>query len=330
MAACVFAFCFLCGCKTYERTEFFALDTFITLTVEKTGGDVLKKAENLVKGYEDKFSVTKETSEIYRLNAEKSLTVFEDTADLIKNALALCEQTGGALDITVYPLVKAWGFTTGENKVPSSEELSAVLPLVNYRNVAVNGNTVTLNSGMLMDLGAVAKGFITDKLIDLLKENGIESGTVSLGGNVYALGKNDGKDFSIGIVSPFGDGTFCGIRVSDKAVITSGQYQRFFEKDGKTYGHIIDPLTGTPVENEFASVTVIGDNGLLCDALSTALFVMGKDKATEFYRERADFGFIFILKDGSVTISEDIADCFSLADGHKDGKVTVIYKDDKN
>ena len=319
----------LCGCTRYERTEFFALDTFVTITAEKPNGDVLKKAEKLVKDYEDKLSVTKDGSEIKRLNESGTLTLSEEVAALVKLSLSACERTDGALDITVYPLVKAWGFTVGDKKVPSSEELSSLLPLVGYENVTVTGNVCTLENGTELDLGAVAKGYITDKLAELLKENDVKNALISLGGNVYVAGKYGGRDWNVGIKSPFGDGkAFCGVKLSDKAVVTSGQYQRFFEENGKVYGHIIDPATGVPVDNEFSSVTVIGENGFWCDALSTALFVMGKDKALEFYGEHGDFDFIFIMKDGSVAISEGIKDAFSLAD--ENTPLTVIKRNDKN
>ena len=315
------------GCNTaYQIAEFTAMDTYVALQVEKNdNGEILRKAQDLIKNIENKFSVTLPSSEISVLNISGEITASEETLEIINLSKLYSEKTGGAIDITVYPIVKAWGFTTGTHKILSQDDLNSLLPNVGYEKINIINDKIVIPEGTQIDLGAIAKGYATDKLIDLFHNYGITSATISLGGNVYALGKKNGKNWKVAISSPFDSGEiYCAIEVSDKAVITSGQYQRFFIEDDKSYGHIIDPETGFPVDNEFASVTVIGENATECDALSTALFVMGKEKAIDYYERERSFDFVFILKDGSVVISQGINDSFELSKVYCESTITVI------
>ena len=235
-----------------------------------------------------------------------------DTAALLDRALQLCRRTDGALDVTIYPVVRAWGFTTGGSRVPDRAELDGLLERVDYARVSLSGSTLTLPEGMELDLGAVAKGYTGDVLMDLLEEAGVTSAIVELGGNVQALGsKPDGSPWRVAVQAPEG-GYAAALEIVDKAVVTSGGYQRFFEQDGEIYWHIIDPAAGQPARSGLASVTIVAEEGTLCDGLSTALFVMGADRAAEFWRETGDFDFVLLDEEGGVTITEGLEDSFSL------------------
>ncbi len=307
-----------------QTAEIFAMDTVMDLTVYGDAS-VLKSAKEIITDLEHKFSVTDESSDIYRLNKEKQAVVSSDTLDLIRFAKDISERTGGALDITVYPIVKAWGFTTGEYRIPSADELHSLLSAVDYKKVQTDGSTVTLPDDSMLDLGSVAKGYTGDRLIDHFRANGITSAIVSLGGNVQTLGaKPDGSLWRVGIADPFGGDYAGALRVQDKCVITSGSYQRFFEEGGVRYHHIIDPSTGSPAAGGFISVTVIGEKGALCDAFSTALFVMGKDKAFDFCKKNSDFDALFIDEDGHIYITPGIADAFTPSGNYTNADITVI------
>lgn len=302
------------------------MDTEMELTIY--GNEtILEKAENLISELEGKFSTTTAESDIYHLNHNGGGAVSSDTYTLLQTALMLCERTNGALDISVYPVVQAWGFTTGENRVPSESELTELLSLVDYKAIHLEDNkNVTLAPDMQIDLGSVAKGYTGNRLAELLSENGVNSAVLNLGGNVHALGiKPDGSAWRIGVADPADNDYAAVVEVVDKAVVTSGGYERFFEQDGIRYHHIIDPSTGYPADNNLLSVTVIGDDGLVCDALSTALFVMGMDRAEDFWKESDDFEAIFITSDG-ISITEGIEDTFSPLGNYQDSKVTVLRR----
>ena len=315
-----------CDEKKPNTATVFAMDTVMELTVY---GDesLLSGAEALILSTERKLSVTGPASEIYALNKSGAREVSPDTAELIRRALGLCAETDGALDITVYPIVRAWGFTTGEYRVPTDGELAALLELVDHRAVKISGSTVTLPAGAMLDLGAVAKGYTSDLLAAYLRENGVKSAILNLGGNVLALGtKPDGKPWRVGIADPSGDGNAAILSLSDKAVITSGGYQRYFEQDGVIYRHIIDPATGYPVDNGLASVTIIGDEGLVCDALSTALYVMGYEEAVEYWKDHPGFDAVFITSDGLLHITEGLDGSFAASGGYKEKTTEVIRR----
>lgn len=313
---------------TPNETILFAMDTVMTLTVY---GDeaLLSAAAERINGLEAELSVTNEDSEIYALNQAGSGTVSEDAAALLGQALALCGRTGGALDLSIYPVVRAWGFTTGEYGVPADDVLSGLLAHVDYTKIAFDEATgqVSLEPGMEIDLGSVAKGYTSDQLITLFQENGVTSALVNLGGNVQALGsKPDGSPWRIAVQDPLGDGYIGVLDVVDQAVITSGGYERYFEEDGQTYWHIIDPATGAPARSGLISVTIVGDSGLLCDGLSTALFVKGYEDAVDFWRETGDFEMILVLEDGQIALTEGLEDQFSPANPSAE-EVLVIRHD---
>lgn len=314
------------------RTEVMAMDTIMTLTVynqpAEDGMEILSKAIARIENLENLLSVTDPDSEIYQANHSGggSVSLSDPVRDLLEAALALCDETGGALDVTVYPAVRAWGFTTGDYRVPDEAELSALTERIDYTRVSLDGGSLTLPDGMELDLGAVAKGYTGDLLMSLFREEGVTSAIVELGGNVQALGaKPDGSPWRVALQAP--EGGYAGIlEITDKAVVTSGGYQRYFEQDGETYIHIIDPDTGHPARPGLASVTIVADSGLRGDGLSTALFVMGREKAEEFWRAHPDFDFILLCEDGTAAITEGLEDCFSLYGDWQDRPLEIIRK----
>lgn len=311
-----------------EERTFFAMDTVMTLRLYQGGDEAaLDQAEARVKGLEALWSVTDEDSEIYVLNRDGSAELSPETAGLLDTALDLCERTGGALDISTYPALRAWGFTTGEYSVPGEEAIAALLPLVDYTKVGLDGTRASLPDGMEIDLGSVAKGYAGDALAALLRENGVTSAMLDLGGNIQAVGtRPDGSPWRVGVRSPDGEGTIGIVQVENQAVVTSGGYERYFEEGGVRYWHILDPQTGTPARSGLASVTVVGDSGILCDGLSTALFVMGLEDALEHWRQYRDFEAIFIFEDGSVTITAGLEDTFALSQNDRALDVARIFR----
>lgn len=331
---------FLAGCAgigkidTKEfKTGFFAMDTYISLTVYGENGDTaLGDAQRKVEELEALWSVTDENSDIYTLNSSggETTAVSNETGDLLKFALSMSAETDGALDPTIYPVLLAWGFTTGENRIPKEDELQAILRDVGYERIKIDGNEVTVPEGMKLDMGAVGKGYTGDVLTGILKEAGITSALLDLGGNVQVIGtKPDGSRWRLGLRNPFDAKEYLGvIEIADAAVVTSGSYERYFiGEDGKRYGHIIDPATGYPAESGLASVTIVAKEGKLCDALSTSLFIMGKEKAEAYWREHGGFDMILVTEEGELYITEGIADAFSLGRGYRDMEVYVVGKD---
>lgn len=297
-----------------ERT-FFAMDTVMTLRLYEGGDEaLLDQAEARVWELEAQLSVTDPDSEIYALDHEGRAALSPDAAALLAQALDLCRRTSGALDISIYPVLRTWGFTTGEYSVPSQEAVAALLPLVDYTRVALDGSQASLPGGMEIDLGSVAKGYTGDRLAALLTEHGVASALLDLGGNIQAVGaKPDGSPWRVGIRDPEGEGNLGVVEVAGQAVVTSGGYERYFDRDGVRYWHILDPETGAPARSGLTSVTIVGDSGLVCDGLSTALFVMGLDGALDHWRQHRDFEAVFVSEDGSVTITPGLEAAFTLS-----------------
>ncbi len=325
----------LAGCGLSETTmntsTIFAMDTIMELEVSGHK-EVMSSAEEMIRTLEKELSVTDENSEISALNRDGEAVLTSDVSDIMEGALSICNRTEGALDISIYPVLKSWGFTTGEYRVPSDEEIESHLDYVDYGRISFDkeSNRVTIDDGMQVDLGSVAKGYTSTAVCNYLKEQGVTSALINLGGNVQCVGsKPNGDDWKVAVKSPFEDsasGMFGVLEVSDMAVITSGGYERYFEEDGETYWHILDPKTGKPVKNGIVSVTIIGEDGLVCDGLSTALFVKGLDEAVDFYKASDDFEAVFITEDGQAYVTEGVADDFTLTSEYYDAPVHVISR----
>ena len=328
-AALIFSLASCAPDEQKKNVTFTAMDTVVTLTAWGDGAnDALAEAREIISALEGELSVTDPESAVARANGGETVTLGKDAAALLRLALGKCGATGGALDVTVYPLVRAWGFTTGENRVPEQSEIDALLSLVGSEHVRLGEDgTLSLEGGAMIDFGAVAKGYVSDLVCAALRERGVEAAIVNLGGNVQTVGKKpDGKRWEIGIASPDGEGSACVVSTDGGAIVTSGSYQRYFEEDGRRYCHIIDPATGYPVDNGLLSVTVIGESGFECDALSTALFVLGRDGAIAYWREHGGFDMILIDESG-VSATAGIAPDVELAGGYADGELTVVGAD---
>jgi thiamine biosynthesis lipoprotein len=249
-------------------------------------------------------------------------------ADLLAQGLALCQLTDGALDLTACSAVQAWGFLSGEYRVPEQDELDALAASIDYTAVEQDGTKARLPAGMTLDLGSVAKGYTGDLLTQLLMARGVTSAILDLGhSSIQAVGtKPDGSPWRVGLQDPDGEDYLAVVTLQDQAMGTSGGYQRYFESDGVRYWHIIDPQTAAPARSGLASVTVIGPSGLICDGLSTALFVMGQEKGAAFWRNHPelDIQVIFISENGDIAITSGLSGVFSLATGYESREVTIL------
>lgn len=304
--------------------DIFAMDTYMTVTAY---GDkcteAVQAAVDEINRLDDLWSVGNSESEISILNENGSVILSDETYTVVKEALELYDSTGGLFDITVYPLMVEWGFTTEDYKVPTDDKIKELLKLTGIDKITLDDEThqITLQTGTQIDLGGIAKGYTSAKIMDIFSEYGIVSGLVSLGGNVQLYGtKVDGSDWRVGVENPdntikaLSTSDYIGVvQISDKALITSGGYQRYFvDENGEKHHHIIDPRTGSPSNSGLISVTIVSDDGLLADGLSTSLFIMGKDDAISYWHEHSDqFDFILVDSEGKIYVSKGIESNFS-------------------
>lgn len=333
ISAMLSALLFLTGCSAESSPEpvqgtFFAMDTVMDFTIYGESG-LIDQSESLIASLESLVSVTDADSELYAINQTGSGMLTEEASSLMEQALEICRRTDGALDLSIYPIVRAWGFTTGSYQVPDEETIQALLPLVDYTKIQYDAATgvVTLPEGMEIDLGSVAKGYAGQLAAQMLRNSGVQSALLNLGGNVQTVGaKPDGSPWQIGIKDPQGEDAMMVLSVEDQAVVTSGGYERYFEQDGQTYWHIMDPSTGHPADSGLISVTIVGDEGVICDGLSTALFVMGLEKAADLWAQSGDFEAVFVTASGEVYITEGLQDRFALTEQYADTPVSVIER----
>ena len=311
-----------------QTREVFAMDTYMTLKAYgKNAGKALDASVKEIERIENLVSTGKKTSEIARINQNGSGKVSEDTMKLILRSRELYEDTDGAFDITVYPVMEAWGFTTEKYRIPGKTELQKLLANMDADKIICDEKkgTVKLDQkGMKIDLGGIAKGYTSGRVMEIMKKYGVKNAVISLGCNVQTLNsKPDGSAWQIAVEDPQDKSSYIGVlSLRNQAAITSGGYERYFEKNGKKYHHIIDPATGKPSEKDLKSVTIISKNGTLSDTLSTTLFVMGKDKAISYWKEHSkEFNMILVDENNKVYISQGIKDHFS-----SDSDFTVIKK----
>lgn len=303
-----------------ESATIFAMDTVMELTVYgDKAEEALTQAKAELNRLEGLWSAQKEGTDLFRANHAHgaAVSIAEDTAELLEDALRLAAETEGAFDPTIYPVMEAWGFADGAYRVPSEEERANLLEKVNYSAVGLEGDRLTVPDGMKLDLGGVGKGAAGDSLVRLWQELGVESGLMNLGGNVYCYGpKRDGGDWTVLIRSPeSADSYLAAVTGTDMAVVTSGGYLRNFEQDGTIYHHIMDPKTAAPADSGLTSVTIIGEKGALCDALSTAVYVMGLERATDFWQGRRDFEMVLFSADGALYYTAGLEGRITVAEG---------------
>src|SRR6056297_32619 len=307
----------------------FALGT--TCSVQLYGSqykDKLVPALEIATEIEDKMSAHTEDSEVAEINrkaGEEPVEVSEETFNLIARAKEFSAIGNGVFDLTVGPLVELWDIGSGEETVPAAEEIQAALQKVSYKYVEllensdkVQGPEVYLQQpGMRLDLGAIAKGYAADRIVEYLKSEGVEYGIVNLGGNVYAFGeKHNNSVWKIGIQSPEDSrGNYLGVvELVDKAVVTSGKYERYFTEDGVRYHHILDTEDGFPIEKDLASVSIISADATEADALSTLVFGLGLEKGLEFTEQRPGVDSILVTEDNTVFTTSGLRTSFELTD----------------
>ena len=299
------------SCSQVKTTDSFtAMNTFMAVSVYSSSGKkgraVCDELQSKVCELEGVLSTTLSTSDVYKLNHNKSLNapVNPELSELLDFSGKMFGLSGGAFNPALYPVIREWGFTTEEYKVPSSERVQELLLNTDFSEVECDISGVKLKEGMELDFGAVGKGYAADNAVAILKKNGIKSALLDFGGNIQTVGKKpDGSLWRVGIKNPWEGGAAAALSVESKAVVTSGGYERYFEKDGVRYIHIFDPETGCPSLSDLESVTIVCESGKYADALSTALFVMGKDDAVSFYNATGDFDFILITKNHSLIYS---------------------------
>lgn len=298
------------GCENKEKIvtdSGFYLDTDCSVSIydiEKSKGQkLIDKSFKLCKNYENKMSKTIQESDIYKINHNngKFVTVDKDTLEVIKLGLRVSRESNGVFDITVGALTDLWDFQTDKPKLPNSKKIKEAVATVGYKSVIIDGNKVKVkNPKTKLDLGAVAKGYISGKMAEQLKSEGVEHALINLGGNVVTIGsKVDGSVWKIGIREPKKDASkvIGAISVKEKVVITSGVYERMFKLGGKRYHHILNPKTGYPIDSNLIGVTLITsiDNAGECDAYSTTCLLLGKDRGAEFIKKhRREYEVMFM------------------------------------
>lgn len=302
----------------------FALGT--TCSVKLFGSeyrDRLKPSLEIAKTVEERMSVNLEDSEISRINraaGNLAVSVSDETFGLLERAVEFAEMGQGAFDPTIGPLVSLWDIGSGDESVPEPEAIKEALGLVNFRLVRLekSGDKVFLEkSGMTLDLGAIAKGYAADLMVDYLRARKVPAGIVNLGGNVYAFGRKPaGGPWKIGIQSPYDDrGTYIGIaEIDEGAVVTSGKYERFFIENGIRYHHILSTQNGYPVENGLASVTIISSDATAADALSTLIFTKGLEKGLKLAESLENVEAVIITEEKKVFTTSGIRESFRLTD----------------
>lgn len=325
LAGMISLFLFVSGCgfmQAYQEIQFFAMDTLMQVELSGKKSDI-EQIRKIVEDLEDDVSVTDVQSELYQINHRtvSAIELSKPIARLLNEELAITETTNGALNPALYPISCAWGFTTDHKRVPSAEELAALLPKTDWRQIQLSNQNLTLPDGMELDFGATAKGFASDLCADYLREQGIKHALLNFGGNTYTIGTNKkGEYWKIGIRDPWDEtaqGMIGVLESTNEAVITSGSYERYFEQDGVRYHHIMDGTTGLPVRTGLVSVTIVCESGVKADGLSTALFVMGLDQASNYWRQYKGFEAIFVTEDGKQYYTEGLENRYHPTQGQK-------------
>lgn len=290
-------------------------DTICQITVynmenmsQTKANDVIDDAFDLCSTYEDMLSKTKEGSDIYKINHAEGQPVVcsDETINVIKKGMEFGDLSDGKFDITIGTVSDLWDFHSSEPKIPDDEAIKETLKAVDYKQIHIDGNTVTMgNPKGEIDLGGIAKGYIGDKVAENLKKKGVTSAIISLGGNIVVIGDKAGEDFNIGVEKPYSDQSEIvgSVNVTNATVVTSGIYERFFEVDGKKYHHILDVNTGYPVNSDVEGVSLVGklNHSVDCDALSTICLMLGVDKGKELIDSIDGIEAMFIDKAGNIT-----------------------------
>lgn len=295
----------------------FYFDTYIEITIyDNCNDNIVQGLEDICKKYDNLFSPSIESSDIFKINSEKKdVTISEDTAYLLSQALIFSDKTNGIIDPSINSVYVLWTFSNEladkNNPLPSNDDIKNALATVDYRNIKVDKNTVSIGEDQTINLGFIAKGYITDQIKEYLLSQGIDNALINLGGNVDCIGSPEGKDsYIIGIEKPFDSSEYyCTLMIKDKSVVTSGIYERYLYYNGKYYHHILDKNNGYPIDNNIYSVTVIGDSSTICDGLSTTLFALGTKEGLKFLKDNyPGYECMYILDDYSPVYSSGFED----------------------
>ncbi|AWZ49204.1 thiamine biosynthesis protein ApbE [Clostridiaceae bacterium 14S0207] len=299
--------------KVYKK-ESFMLGTIISLKYYGKNGDkAIDESIEKIRNIENKMSVNIASSEICKVNnnsGKEDIVIGKENLYVIEKALEYSKLTGGAFDISIEPVVKLWGIGTEKARVPKKEEIEDKLKLVNFKDILIKNNKLFLNrKGMALDLGGIAKGYAADELKKVVQKYNLERAFINLGGNLYIYGgKENGEPLNIGIQDPCAKQGeyFSVLKVKNKSVVTSGNYERYFIKNGKRYHHILDPKTGYPAEKGLISTTIISDKSIDGDALSTSTYILGLEKGRKLIESLKGIEAIFVTKDKKVYTTRGI------------------------
>ncbi|MBM7834812.1 FAD:protein FMN transferase [Clostridium sardiniense] len=292
----------------------FYFDTVVEISIYcnlSKGEYILNKSFDFCKYYEELLSKTKEGSDIYNVNNSgiNGFDVHNETLSIINRSLYYSELSHGNFDISIQPLLKLWNFKSEKKIIPVQNDIDENLELVNYKNILINKNHIKLiKNGMSIDLGGIAKGYIANKIKEYLISEGVSSGIINLGGNVLCIGKKEsGENFKIGIQKPFSErGEILGVlEICDKSVVSSGIYERFFKKEDKIYHHIINPKDGRPFESDLIQVTIVSEDSMDCDALSTIALSLGEEEGMKLINSIEGVEGLFINKNGNIRVTEN-------------------------
>lgn len=306
--------CTGCGAGKEYEAAFFAMDTYMTIKAYgRNAEEAVSEAERAVFDLENRISRTREGTDISRLNAADGSMIFL-SADTLRILTVAKELTvPGVFDVTICAVSDLWGIGSETSRVPSQAEIDGALATVGSDNLTLFANGFAqLDNGAKVDLGAIGKGFAADICVNLLREGGVKSALVYLGGNIYALGgKPDGSDWTVGIADPDGPSDYIAtIEAQDASVVTTGDYERYFMRDGVRYHHVMDPKTGAPARSGLRSVTVVHESSTVADARSTTLFVLGLEKGLEYCAENG-LEAVFITEDKEIYVTGGLRDRFT-------------------
>ncbi len=329
---CLLSTSLLTGCNTNSTNKnspitksTFMLNTIVTISLyDSTDESIIEDAFKLINDFEKIYSRTLKESELYKLNEHLlpeengAYTISNDLADILQKAYYYSVLTDGAFDLAIEPISSLWNFSTDTHTVPDSKLIEEKLPSVNYKNVHISGNKVSFdNEETGIDLGAIAKGYIADKVKVFLLERGVKSAMINLGGNVLCVGeKPDGSAFNIGIQKPFADRneTVAVMELKDMSVVSSGIYERCFTVDDKFYHHILNSKTGYPTDNNLIAVTIVSKESVVGDGLSTSVFALGLDKGLKLINSLDGVYAVFITDDYEMHYSEGFKENIPMRD----------------
>ena len=313
-----------CGETRMSQRQVFAMDTVMTLTAYGKKAEYgLNAAQSVIQSMNDALDPDLETSTTYAINHAQggNVSISGQVNKMLSTAYTVYKQSGGALDLTIYPVIVRWGFDSGRYYVPTDEELWVDLSHKGFDKMVLTSfpssgsYAVSFPVGTQLSFASVAKGCAAENAISAMRNAGVTSGIISLGGNVQTLGlKPDGSNWAVAVADPNNPTNYVGVlSIGEAAIVTSGTYQRYFTQDGKTYHHLINPESGRPINNTLKSATIVCEDGTLADCLSTAMFVLGQSKAINYWRVYGGFDMILINNENEVICTKGLIEKFTLS-----------------